>query len=195
MKLKNVLVNWSLYDEELLEPYEWKEDDDLELIKEINIIRINEINLNDLYNNILTIKMEKRTANEFIIANENYAIAIELDQKGYLKYRSVLTYDKRNEIERIINELPISSLYYTIHDYCEAKEYGLTRDERIKKQYLTQKVELLYQYQPRKLLNIYNKILSTNEEDVNTAYKYLSRHIQCGYLWFHEYLYKLFYLI
>ncbi len=194
MKIKNVLVNWSLYDEELLEPYEWKEDDDLELIDEINLIRVDELCLNDLFNNIVTISME-RTSNEFIVANETYAIAIELDHNGHLKYRSVLTYDKRNEIGDIIKTLPTHSLLYTVQDYCENKEYGLTRAERIKKQYLVQKIELLYQYQPRKLLSIYTQLYLIEESDPNKAYKRILKQLKSGYLNYHEYLYKLLYLI
>lgn len=194
MKIKNVLVNWSLYDEELLEPYEWKEDDDLELIEEINLIHVDELCLNDLFNNIVTISIE-RSSNEFIVANETYAIAIELDQNGHLKYRSVLTYDKRNEIAKVIKKLPTHPIHYTIHDYCENKEYGLTRAERIKKQYLFQKIELLYQYQPRKLLSIYVQLYLCEEEDPIKAYKRILKQLKCGYLNFHEYLYKLLYLI
>ncbi len=30
--MKDIIVNWVKEDEELLEPYEWDEDDDLEII-------------------------------------------------------------------------------------------------------------------------------------------------------------------
>lgn len=193
MKVKNVLVNWSLYDEELLEPYEWKEDDDLEIIKEIIVYHCSKQNLIDLFNNIVTIEMD--IDREFIAANEHFSIAIELDHKGHLKYRSVLTYDKRNEINKKIKNIPLLPFTYTIQDYCENKEYGLTRSERLKKQYMLQKIELLYQYQPKKILSIYNQIFYKNEIDPRTAYLQLNKQLKYGFIASHEYLYKLLYLI
>ncbi len=194
MKIQNVLVNWSLYDEELLEPYEWKEDDDLELIDEIELIHVDELCLSDLFNNIITIT-DENINNEFIVANKDYALAIELDQTGHLKYRSVLTYDKRSEICEQIKNMNKKKFVYMIQDYCENKEYGLTRAERIKKQYLLQKLELLYQYQPKKLLNIHAELYLMQEKDPLTAYNRILKHLKHGYLNFHEYLYKLLYLI
>ena len=195
MKINHVLVNWSLFDEELLEPYEWKEDDDIELIQTIDLFFVSKKCLSDFINNIIQIKEVKQWPHEFIIANESSALAIELDMNGHVKYRSVLTYDKRTEIQEHIDSLDKTTLSYEIKEYCEIKEYGLTRNERVKKQFMMQKLELLYKYQPKKLLSIFNQMQNKNEKDPEFAYKRLLMQLQHGYLASHEYLYKLLYLI
>ena len=144
MKIKTVLVNWALYDEELLEPYEWKDDDDLECLKNIQIIRVDNKTMNDLLNNVITFT-DKNINKVFIATSLDYTICIEIDSNLELKYRSVLTYSKRNEIKHIASNMLITHLDYQINDYCELKELGLTRNERVKKQYLISKLDILYQ--------------------------------------------------
>ena len=38
--MKDIIVNWVKEDEELLEPYEWDEDDDLEIISRVDIYHV-----------------------------------------------------------------------------------------------------------------------------------------------------------
>ena len=40
--MKDIIVNWVKEDEELLEPYEWDEDDDLEIISRVDIYHVDE---------------------------------------------------------------------------------------------------------------------------------------------------------
>ena len=194
MKIKTVLVNWALYDEELLEPYEWKDDDDLECLKNIQIIRVDNRTMNDLLNNVITFT-DKNINKVFIATSLDYTICIEIDSNLELKYRSVLTYSKRNEIKHIASNMLITHLDYQINDYCELKELGLTRNERVKKQYLISKLNILYQYQPQKLIEIYLHLYHEPLNDVDEIYYYFQKQINIGYRFLHEYLYKIFYLV
>lgn len=194
MKIKTVLVNWALYDEELLEPYEWKDDDDLECLKNIQIIRVDNKTMNDLLNNVITFT-DKNINKVFIATSLDYTICIEIDSNLELKYRSVLTYSKRNEIKHIASNMLITHLDYQINDYCELKELGLTRNERVKKQYLISKLDILYQYQPKKLIEIYLHLYHEPLNDVDEIYYYFQKQINTGYRFLHEYLYKIFYLV
>ncbi len=194
MKIKTVLVNWALYDEELLEPYEWKDDDDLECLKNIQIIRVDNKTMNDLLNNVITFS-DKNINKVFIATSLDYTICIEIDSNLELKYRSVLTYSKRNEIKHIASNMLITHLDYQINDYCELKELGLTRNERVKKQYLISKLDILYQYQPKKLIEIYLHLYHEPLNDVDEIYYYFQKQINTGYRFLHEYLYKIFYLV
>ena len=38
--MKDIIVNWVKEDEDLLEPYEWDEDDDLEIISRVDIYHV-----------------------------------------------------------------------------------------------------------------------------------------------------------
>ena len=40
MKIEHILVNWSLDDEEVLEPYEWEAEDDLEVLKSAPLLHV-----------------------------------------------------------------------------------------------------------------------------------------------------------
>ena len=48
MKIENVIVNWSYFDEEILEPYEWSQDDDLQIITSIQVLYVDDEQMNDL---------------------------------------------------------------------------------------------------------------------------------------------------
>ena len=45
--MKDIIVNWVKEDEELLEPYEWDEDDDLEIISVLEAYLVDEKTLHD----------------------------------------------------------------------------------------------------------------------------------------------------
>ena len=45
--MKDIIVNWVKEDEELLEPYEWDEDDDLEIISVLEAYLVDKKTLHD----------------------------------------------------------------------------------------------------------------------------------------------------
>ncbi len=195
MKIENVIVNWSYFDEEILEPYEWSQDDDLQIITSIQVLYVDDQQMNDFYNNVIYFNNANQLYHDFIVCSLHYALAIEIDQTGKLKYRSVLTYDVREKLYRSYDISKLQKLEYIIEDYCELKEYGLTRYERIKKQSLINKIEMLYQFQPKKILFLYQQIYLEPHIDEKEAYESLMERLKFGYYNVHEYLYQLLYLI
>ena len=195
MKIENVIVNWSYFDEEILEPYEWSQDDDLQIITSIQVLYVDDQQMNDFYNNVIYFNNANQLYHDFIVCSLHYALAIEIDQTGKLKYRSVLTYDVREKLYRSYDISKFQKLEYIIEDYCELKEYGLTRYERIKKQSLINKIEMLYQFQPKKILFLYQQIYLEPHIDEKEAYESLMERLKFGYYNVHEYLYQLLYLI
>ena len=195
MKMENVIVNWSYFDEEILEPYEWSQDDDLQIITSIQVLYVDDQQMNDFYNNVIYFNNANQLYHDFIVCSLHYALAIEIDQTGKLKYRRVLTYDVREKLYRSYDISKLQKLEYIIEDYCELKEYGLTRYERIKKQSLINKIEMLYQFQPKKILFLYQQIYLEPHIDEKEAYESLMERLKFGYYNVHEYLYQLLYLI
>lgn len=195
MKIENVIVNWSYFDEEILEPYEWSQDDDLQIITSIQVLYVDDQQMNDFYNNVIYFRNVNQLYHDFIVCSLHYALAIEIDQTGKLKYRSVLTYDVREKLYRSYDISKFQKLEYVIEDYCELKEYGLTRYERIKKQSLINKIEMLYQFQPKKILFLYQQVYLEPHIDEKEAYESLMERLKFGYYNVHEYLYQLLYLI
>ncbi len=195
MKIENVIVNWSYFDEEILEPYEWSQDDDLQIIASIQVLYVDDQQMNDFYNNVIYFRNVNQLYHDFIVCSLHYALAIEIDQTGKLKYRSVLTYDVREKLYRSYDISKFQKLEYIIEDYCELKEYGLTRYERIKKQSLINKIEMLYQFQPKKILFLYQQVYLEPHIDEKEAYESLMERLKFGYYNVHEYLYQLLYLI
>ena len=195
MKIENVIVNWSYFDEEILEPYEWSQDDDLQIITSIQVLYVDDQQMNDFYNNVIYFNNANQLYHDFIVCSLHYALAIEIDQTGKLKYRRVLTYDVREKLYRSYDISKLQKLEYIIEDYCELKEYGLTRYERIKKQSLINKIEMLYQFQPKKILFLYQQIYLEPHIDEKEAYESLMERLKFGYYNVHEYLYQLLYLI
>ena len=195
MEIENVIVNWSYFDEEILEPYEWSQDDDLQIITSIQVLYVDDQQMNDFYNNVIYFNNANQLYHDFIVCSLHYALAIEIDQTGKLKYRSVLTYDVREKLYRSYDISKLQKLEYIIEDYCELKEYGLTRYERIKKQSLINKIEMLYQFQPKKILFLYQQIYLEPHIDEKEAYESLMERLKFGYYNVHEYLYQLLYLI
>ena len=80
----------------------------------------------------------------FAIGDGNYALAIETDINGKVCYRSVFDFCDRDKMNKKIMSLALKDIPYQMYDEGEMKEYGLTRNERLKKQYIEQKIDELY---------------------------------------------------
>ena len=71
------------------------------------------------------------------------------------------------------------------------KEYGLTRNERIKKQYVENMVDQLYVEDYDKFLNVC-KQLEINDDKSIGKYLHLKKKLEKGYSFIHELLYNEF---
>lgn len=185
-----MIVNWVKEDEELLEPYEWQEGDDIEIISKLNLYKVDNQTLYDFIYGCLHIHDQKLSQKVFIIGNGKYSLAIETDKKGKLIYRSVIDLASRNKINKRINALTITNINYQKYDEAEYKEYGLTRKERLNKQYLEQVIDEIY-YQNKNYFNqLCYKLQINDQKDIN-KYHHLKNKLQKGYNNFHKQLYQL----
>lgn len=185
-----MIVNWVKEDEELLEPYEWQEGDDIEIISKLNLYKVDNQTLYDFIYGCLNIHDQNLYQKVFIIGNGKYSLAIETDKKGKLIYRSVIDLNSRNKINKRINALKTTNINYQKYDEAEYKEYGLTRKERLNKQYLEQVIDEIY-YQNKNYFNqLCNKLQINDNKDIN-KYHHLKNKLQKGYNNFHKQLYQL----
>lgn len=187
MIIKDVLVNWALFDEEIFEPYEWDQDDDLEILKEVEVFLVDLDTMNDIYNNFVKFDICYKNS-IFIFASENGILCIETDQNAQLRYRSVLLYSLREEIYNNLSEVRKSDLKYNVYDYCDIKEFGITRKEREKKQILLNTIYSLCKVKSN-YLQILCKEIFLEEISTLQVYDYFYTKLFYGYRQIHNYLY------
>ena len=180
--MKDIIVNWVKEDEELLEPYEWDEDDDLEIISRVDIYHVDEKTLHDFIYGCINIYDSQYFNNIFIVGDGKYSVVVEINNNGKLVYRSLTMMKQRTLINHELKKLPIVKINYHMYDEGLIKEYGLTRNERIKKQYVED-------YD--KFLNVC-KQLEINDDKSIGKYLHLKKKLEKGYSFIHELLYNEF---
>lgn len=118
----------------------------------------------------------------------SYALAIETDDQGKLCYRSVFDFCDRDKMNKKIAALELSNIHYQMYDEGEMKEYGLTREERLKKQFIEQRIDELYMENYDDFLMLCRQL---NIEDAQSIQKYnhLKNKIAKGYTFIHEILF------
>ena len=189
--MKDIIVNWVKEDEELLEPYEWDEDDDLEIISRVDIYHVDEKTLHDFIYGCINIYDSQYFNNIFIVGDGKYSVVVEINNNGKLVYRSLTMMKQRTLINHELKKLPIVKINYHMYDECLIKEYGLTRNERIKKQYVENMVDQLYVEDYDKFLNVC-KQLEINDDKSIGKYLHLKKKLEKGYSFIHELLYNEF---
>lgn len=189
VSMKDIIVNWVKEDEELLEPYEWDEDDDLEIISQVDIYRVDQKTLHDFIYGCINVYDSQYFNKIMIIGDSNYSVVVEIDNSGKLAYRSLMMMKQRTLINREIQRLSTVKINYHMYDEGLMKEYGLTRNERIKKQYLESMVDSLYVDDYEKFLDIC-KQLEINDDKSIGKYLHLKKKLEKGYSFIHELLYN-----
>lgn len=186
MKVKQILVNWSMDDEELWEPYEWEDDDDLEMLSEITCLHVSEACLQDLLYGQL--KMISPVDSLCVFSDGKHGVVVEFDDEQRLVYRSLLLFEYREALNTLIARLPITTLTYQILDMAEWKEYGLTRLEKEKKQFVLETLDHLYHYQKEQLAYLYHQYF-IEECSIKRMYEKLADKLKEGYAPLHEMIY------
>ena len=183
-----MIVNWVKEDEELLEPYEWSNGDDIEIISTLSCFKVDQKTLHDFIYGCLHIFDQKLCQKLFAIGDGHYALAIETDDQGKLCYRSVFDFCDRDKMNKKIAALELSNIHYQMYDEGEMKEYGLTREERLKKQFIEQRIDELYMENYDDFLMLCRQL---NIEDAQSIQKYnhLKNKIAKGYTFIHEILF------
>lgn len=189
--MKDIIVNWVKEDEELLEPYEWDEDDDLEIISRVDIYHVDEKTLHDFIYGCINIYDSQYFNNIFIVGDGKYSVVVEINNNGKLVYRSLTMMKQRTLINHELKKLSIVKINYHMYDEGLIKEYGLTRNERIKKQYVENMVDQLYVEDYDKFLNVC-KQLEINDDKSIGKYLHLKKKLEKGYSFIHELLYNEF---
>jgi hypothetical protein len=182
------MVNWVKEDEELLEPYEWCQHDDLEVIKQIDVYRVNEKTLYDFIYGCITMQEKQYYHRIFAVSDTKYCVVVEIDSKGKLIYRSLTNYRTRDAIHRFCRKQDITIMKYEMYDEGMMKEYGLTRKERLKKQYIETTLEKLYIDDYVKFQRVCQRLEMQGDIDINMYLK-LKQKLERGYTFLHELLY------
>lgn len=186
-----MIVNWVKDDEELIEPYEWCEGDDIEIISSIQCIKVDQKTMYDFIYGCLQIFDPNFYNKVFAIGDGHYALAIETNQEGKLCYRSVFDFKDRKKMNDLINKQEETQINYQMYDEGEMKEYGLTREERVKKQFIEQKIDEIYMDYYDCFLSICEKLNISDDKSIEKYY-HLKKLIEKGYSFIHVLLYNEF---
>lgn len=180
------LVNLVYDDEELLEPYEWEEDDTYEEFYYLPIYRVTDQVLHDFLYGKLCI--DSADDSFFIVGNGKYSVVIEIREKCIYRRGSV-TFEQRCLINKIIQTLSYTYFHYHILEEAYEKEFGLTRQERLKKICLEEVIDEIFVVHYELFLEICEQ-LNIHEENPSEKYLVLKQKIEKGYSSLHELLYE-----
>ena len=189
--MKDIIVNWVKEDEELLESYEWDESDDLEIISVLNAYLVDDKTLHDFIYGCINLFDKQYFSSIFIVGNGNYGVVVEINNIGKLAYRSLPMINQRALINDYLKTQSLTIFNYYMYDEGLAKEYGLTRNERIKKQYVDNMIDKLYVEDYDKFLKICNELEIKDEKSIG-MYLRLKKKLEHGYSFIHELLYNEF---
>ena len=189
--MKDIIVNWVKEDEELLEPYEWDEDDDLEIISVLEAYLVDEKTLHDFIYGCINLFDKQYFNSIFIVGDGKYSVVVEINNMGKLIYRSLPMINQRSLINDVIIKNKLTLFNYHMYDEGLIKEYGLTRNERIKKQYVENMVDQLYVDDYEAFLEICGQLEITNDKSIG-MYLHLKKKLEKGYSFIHELLYNEF---
>lgn len=189
--MKDIIVNWVKEDEELLESYEWDESDDLEIISVLNAYLVDDKTLHDIIYGCINLFDKQYFSSIFIVGNGNYSVVVEINNIGKLAYRSLPMINQRALINDYLKTQSLTIFNYYMYDEGLAKEYGLTRNERIKKQYVDNMIDKLYVEDYDKFLKICNELEIRDEKSIG-MYLRLKKKLEHGYSFIHELLYNEF---
>lgn len=185
--LETITVNWVEEDEELLEPYEWNEYDEIEKIEDYEIYRIDDKTLYDFIYGCMVVK--RATCKTWVVGNGHYCLALQFDQSGTLKKRSLLLYQDRIWLLYNMKQKPVTTFEYHVYDEAYMKEYGLTRKERMKKQCLDEMIDEIYLNDSEVFHQICDQLGMEEKRDVD-CYLCLKEKLEKGYHFIHELLYN-----
>ncbi|WP_249029657.1 hypothetical protein [Tannockella kyphosi] len=184
-----ITVNWVRDDEELNEFYEWKDYDDIEVITKYQLICVDDETMKDMIYGCFDLLDSHYFQQLLVVSNKKTSLCLEIDKSGKLIYRG--TFDlksQRNMINKVKNST-YQTLTYRMHDEGLAKEYGLTRKERTKKQYLEDKIDQMYVEEYDQFMTMCHQI-GIKEKECLSKYILLKKKMEKGYTFLHELLYN-----
>ena len=184
--LNILLVNFVYDDEELLEPYEWQDDDSYEEIENAPLYHVSTKQLHDF----LYAKFYQFSGTDgiFIVGDSHYCFVVDIKNHTIVR-RGTFSWQQRQQINDILKQEPMTFFQYQIKDEAYDKEFGLTRNERLKKMCLEEVIDEIFVVRYDVFLEICQQF---HIEGENPSEKYLAlKHkIEKGYTSLHELLYK-----
>ena len=203
----DILLNWTK-NLQLIEFYEWNLEDDLEHIKKIPIFRVSDKVIKDLLTSKLKIdisflsKIKNKAEGYFhndidiidyavIVSNNKKAIALELNNKGEVLYKSAMLLDEEEEVLDIVEELEKIDLKYEVLDRSKEELYLTRREKEIKDFLLKELKKIKSNKEISKLNYLYEEFFSKDNLDFATRIDKLKLEIEKDYNDFHNKLYSL----
>ena len=184
--LNILLVNFVYDDEELLEPYEWQDDDSYEEIENAPLYHVSTKQLHDF----LYAKFYQFSGTDgiFIVGDGHYCFVVDIKNHTIVR-RGTFSWQQRQQINDILKQEPMTFFQYQIKDEAYDKEFGLTRNERLKKMCLEEVIDEIFVVRYDVFLEIC-KQLHIEGENPSEKYLALKHKIEKGYTSLHELLYK-----
>ena len=179
-------VNLVYDDEEMLEFYEWEDDDYIIEIDDLSMYRVSYDMLKDfMYGKLFIEGMDDCM---FIVGDGIYHFLVEIKDECLYR-RGTFDYKSKKYLNQLIRQLPLSSFNYRILEEAYIKEFGLTRKEREKKQCLEEMIDEVFVVHYELFLSLCER-LHIYEKNPQELYKKLKNKIDKGYTSLHEVLYK-----
>ncbi|MCD7840418.1 MAG: hypothetical protein LUG46_07340 [Erysipelotrichaceae bacterium] len=179
------IVNYVYDDEELLEPYEWEDNDTYQSYQYLPIYRVSQEQLHDFI--YAQMKLMYHDYNTFIVSDGHYSVVIELKDERIYR-RGTLDFKQQSRMNKIAQTLDDTYFSYYVIAEAYEKEFGLTREERLKKQCIEEVIDEIFLTHDKmfeKLCDEWN----IHEEDASNNYLTLKKRLEKGYSTLHDILY------
>lgn len=181
------------FNESLYEFYEWKDDDNIEYIKKISIVKVTESVFSDLKNNEFVVENEFLNSiynkcevyGNYGIGRIEYAclfciddsiIAFEFNDKGKSIYRSDLYLDECIDVLNYVKKLKVIDFKYKILSNYD--ENLITRKEIDMINFIKKEINLIYENENiDKLKYIYYECFNRIDENVSKMILDLEKYI------------------
>lgn len=187
----DILLNFNDADE-YFEFYEWKDDDCLEHIKRIPIIRISSEQMQQIFNykikidnklleslkgSTISYKNKKDIKYGCLFSDLNKVLALEFNNKGLVISRSNLLLDEEEDVLDESTLLDEEKIEYELLEKYNI-EYFLTRDESFKKKYLLKELNCLDKEKDyEKLTYLYEEIFPKDKLTISEKVTRLTKEI------------------
>lgn len=201
----DVLLNFT-DENKIIEFFEWDNDDIIEHVKKIPIMRVSSKILIDIINNEIMVEKEfleriknnttlyKKTKNlqyAVLISDLNRVIGIEFDKEGKIISKSSLLLDEEEEIIEECLDIKEENLNYKIIKKIEKENY-LTRNETKKRRYLLKEIDNLYKEKDiDKLTYLYEELYKKDDTTFPEKYFKIKLDLEQNYSKQHDELYNI----
>jgi len=173
------------FNKDYLEFYEWKKEDNIIYIRKIPIIKINNIQYNEIIKNKIKVtkellkKIENKTTTDngfikysLLVTDGNYVIALKFNKDGEVIENSKLLFDEELAVLEEISDLDMSIINYLIINK-NFNNIFLTRKEKSIKKILLDEIKMLYQIKDYEKIDYLYKEVFSDEKNIFEEYKVL----------------------